>query len=184
MTRAPENTKYGRCEATSKTTGERCGRAAIDERGKCGYHGGKTPLKNGIYSDVVREEDRPILDALEDLSTARKLEETLNLQIMKLRRAVEMMNAPDEEADFWAAFMDLVESAGDGGEIDPAVVRELTNMLDTPNRAQRELMDLIRKTAKDLHKITDGETVNVGVDEETREDLDELRETLEAAYGE
>lgn len=181
MTRNPEDTRYGRCEATSKTTGDQCGRAAIDERGKCGYHGGKTPLKHGIYSDVVRPEDRPILDALEDISTARKLEETLNLQIMKLRRAVGLLDDPDREANFWDAFMDLVENTADGEELDPRVLRELAKMLDTPHRAQVDLMDLIRKTAKDLHQITEGEQVNVehGVDEG---DLDELQALLEDAY--
>lgn len=36
---------YGRCTATSKTTGERCRRDAIGEHGKCRYHGGATPTK-------------------------------------------------------------------------------------------------------------------------------------------
>lgn len=41
-----EETKYGRCQATAKSSGERCGRPAIGEHGKCGYHGGKTPTKD------------------------------------------------------------------------------------------------------------------------------------------
>jgi hypothetical protein len=31
---------HGQCEATAKTTGERCGQAALGEHGKCFYHGG------------------------------------------------------------------------------------------------------------------------------------------------
>ena len=31
---------YGQCEATAKTTGERCGQSALGEHGKCWYHGG------------------------------------------------------------------------------------------------------------------------------------------------
>ena len=42
----PEDTEYGRCEALARSSGDRCGRAAIGEHGKCGYHGGKTPTKD------------------------------------------------------------------------------------------------------------------------------------------
>lgn len=47
----PENTKFGRCEALARSTGRRCGRAAIGPHGKCGFHGGKTPTK-GQNPDV------------------------------------------------------------------------------------------------------------------------------------
>jgi len=176
----PEQTKHGRCEATNRQ-GEQCGRAAIDSRGKCGYHGGKTPLKNGIFSDVVREEDRPILDALEDLSTAQKLDETLNLQVMKLRRAVELTANPDEQADFWETFAALVDAAGQGGELDAKQIRSLARMLETPGKSQRHLMDLIRKTAKTLHDITEGQDINLqhGVDEDA---IAELQQLAEDAY--
>lgn len=40
-----ENTVHGRCQATAKSTGEQCGRAAVGEHGKCDIHGGKTPTK-------------------------------------------------------------------------------------------------------------------------------------------
>ena len=39
----PEDTKHGRCQATAKSTGKQCGRAAVGEHGKCGIHGGKSP---------------------------------------------------------------------------------------------------------------------------------------------
>ena len=150
----PEETKHGRCEATNRN-GEQCGRAAVDNRGKCGYHGGKTPIEHGIYSDVVREEDRELLDALEDLNTKQKLEETLNIQIMKLRRAIDGMESEDK-----AAFMDVFEevvagAAAPDGTIEGNQLRSLAKMLGQNDRAIREWMDLIRKTAKDLHKIED-----------------------------
>lgn len=172
--------EYGRCEAHSKTANRQCKQPAVGPHGKCYYHGGATPLQNGIYSDVVREEDRAILDALEDISTARKLEQTLNLQLMKLRRAVKLTSNPDEAADFWEMFEALVESAAQAEELDPSLVRELTQMLQAPDRSQRELMDLIRKTAKDLHKITDGETVQVdhGVSGDDLEELNQLANDL------
>lgn len=42
----PEQTKHGRCTATSKTTGDRCGQPAVGPHGKCTYHGGATPTKD------------------------------------------------------------------------------------------------------------------------------------------
>lgn len=38
----PEDTEFGRCQATAKSTGEQCGRAAIGAHGKCDIHGGKS----------------------------------------------------------------------------------------------------------------------------------------------
>lgn len=148
--------------------------------GRCKLHGGATPLDNGIFSDVVREQDKEVLDALEDIQTAQKLEETLNLQLMKLRRAVELTDDPDTDRDFWEMFERLVDHAGTAGELDPKLVRELSKMLQGPGRTQRELMDLIRKTAKDLHKIRDGETVNVehGADSDEIQELKDMADSL------
>ena len=184
MTDTTRNFRHGRCEATSKQSGERCKQPATDSRGKCYWHGGATPLTHGIYSDVVREEDQAVLDALEDISTAQKLEETLNLQIMKLRRAVGLLDDPDREADFWATFEDLVAAADSPEGLDAATVKNLANMLDVPHRAQRDLMDLIRRTAKTLHDVTEGQDINVSHDHDVdADDLDALRETIQQAYG-
>lgn len=151
--------------------------------GACKLHGGKggRPIEHGIYSDVVRPEDQALLDALEDISTAKKLDETLNLQVMKLRRAVAMTENPDAEQDFWGMFETLVESAASEEELNPALVSELAGMLQTPGRAQRDLMDLIRRTAKTLHDITEGQDLNVnhGVDDDA---IDELKELASEAY--
>lgn len=152
--------------------------------GPCKLHGGASPVgtpgegnynfETGIYSDVVRDEDREVLDELEDITTRQKLEETLNLQLMKLRRAVELTSNPDDAPDFWDLFEALVQGVNDSGEVDERKIRELTKLLQAPGDAQRELMDLIRKTAKDLHKMTDGETVRHehGVNPEQLEEID------------
>ena len=188
MTRNPEATKYGQCEAQSKTTGERCGRAAIGEHGKCGYHGGKSPggktgpengnWKHGLYSDVIREEDRGTLQAIEKMTTRAKLESTLNLQVLKLRRAVESMEE-SQQNEFWEAFSVVVEEMERPEDTD---LRALAQMLGSNDRAIREWMDLIRRTAKDLHKITDGETVRHehDVDEGA---IEEVKGLVKSAYG-
>lgn len=176
------NFTYGRCTATSKRSGERCKNPATDNRGVCHIHGGKTPLQNGIYSDVVREEDRKVLDALEDIETRQKLEETLNLQIMKLRRAVELMDNADEERDFWQAFQNLTAAARRGEELEADQIRELSKMLSSAEQSQMQLMDLIRKTAKALADMEDDapDKVEHSVDSDQ---VAELRGLMEAAYG-
>ena len=169
--------RCGRADDCGQTAGWGTNHVGV---GACKLHGGKTPLKHGIYSDVVREEDQAVLNALEDIQTAQKLEETLNLQLMKLRRAVELTDNPDNNAGFWGMFEELVNKAADTDELDPRLVRELSKMLQAPGRTQRELMDLIRKTAKDLNKIRDGETVNVehGADDETLDELQDMADSL------
>jgi len=188
MSKNPEATKHGRCTATNQN-GDRCGRAAIGDHGVCGYHGGKggAPTgedngnyKHGLFSEVIREEDKATLSTIEDMSTAAKLESTLNMQVLKLHRAIEGMESEDR-----AAFMDVFEevvdgAAGEDGEINEMQLQVLAQMLGQNDRAIREWMDLIRKTAKDLHKVTDGETVTVehGVDDEGLEELQDMAEDL------
>lgn len=38
--------EHGQCEATAKSTNERCKRPAVGEHGKCDKHGGSTPTKD------------------------------------------------------------------------------------------------------------------------------------------
>lgn len=151
--------------------------------GRCGIHRGGPSgpangnWKHGLNSTVLRSEDAAMLEAIEDLSTAAKLEETLNLQMVKLYRAVDEMESSDQN-EFWRAFVELVGKVEQPEETDLA---SLAQMLGQNDRAIREWMDLIRKTAKDLHKITDGETVNVdhGLEDGA---LDEIKGLVDDAY--
>jgi len=154
--------------------------------GRCSNHGGSGGAPagprngnwvDGLNSTALRDEDREMLDAIEDMTTIAKMEETLNLQLVKLYRAVESME--DGRADtFWGAFEELVEKIDHPEETD---LRAMAQMLGENDRAIREWMDLIRKTAKDLHKMRDGETVNVehGVDSE---ELGELRDMADDLF--
>jgi len=165
MTRNPEDTKYGRCEATAKSTGERCGRAAVGSHGKCDKHGGKSKkgedhpsFKHGLFSDHLGPEERRTIEALGEYDDEEKLEELINWRLARLRRAVEAMDS-SREATFWDAFSDLVEktSAPEAEEI-----KELARMLSQGNRAVQDEIDLVRKLIKDHNKIAEGEDVNLG----------------------
>ena len=153
--------------------------------GRCKFHDGpgaksgpeNPQWKHGLNSTVLRDEDEAMLEAIEELSTRAKLEETLNLQMVKLYRAVESMEESSQN-EFWDAFMQIVNQIEYPEDTD---LRALAMMLGQNDRAIREWMDLIRKTAKDLHKITDGETVN-HQHEVDEEQLDEIRELMDDAY--
>lgn len=164
MTRDPEATKYGRCEAMSKTTGKRCGRAAIGSHGKCGYHGGKSlkgkespSFKHGLFSDYLGDEDREVIEILEEYGDAEKLDELINWRLARLRRYLREMSEEDEMS-FWDAFRDVVDAAE---EITDDEIRALARMLGKNNQAVQMEIDLVRKLIKDRNKIAEGEDVNV-----------------------
>lgn len=157
--------------------------------GACKLHGGNAGapkgakngnFKHGLFSDVIRDEDKETLRQIEEMTTAAKLESTLNMQVLKLHRAITGMEDEDR-ASFMDVFKDVVTAAqAPDGEINSQDLRNLAKMLGQNDRAIREWMDLIRRTAKDLHKITDGETVKVehGVDEDGVEELAEQLDDL------
>ena len=157
--------------------------------GACRKHGGNAGApsgpangnwKHGLYSDVVREEDQATLKRIEEMSTAAKLEATLNMQVLKVHRAIEGLESEDR-TDFMDVFEEVVAAASaPDQQIDNEQLRYLAKMLGQNQRAVREWMDLIRKTAKDLHKITDGETVTV--EHGTSEDLEELKDMAEDLF--
>ena len=182
-------TEYDTCGATNRE-GDPCrlpaGWGTDDDTGRCKLHGGATPkgpghgaYSHGLYSDALRPEDYALLERIENMQTAVKLEDTLNLQIVKLYRAVESLEGDAERRSFWDAFHELVENVNNPDTDD---LRVLAQILGENDRAIREWMDIIRKTAKDLHKITDGETLRhehtVGAGDEELEELKEMADNL------
>ena len=166
MTRNPEATKYGRCEATAKSTGERCGRAAVGSHGKCDVHGGKSKngeehpgFKHGLFSDHLGPAERRTIDALGKYDDEEKLEELINWRLARLRRAVEALNEGSDQQSFWDAFREIIQKTD---PIEPDDIQELARMLSQGNRAMQDEIDLVRKLIKDHNKIAEGEDVNLG----------------------
>lgn len=158
--------KHGRCEAIAKTTGERCGRAAVGSHGKCDKHGGKSlkgedhpGFKHGLFSDYLGEEDRRAIDALDEYDDEAKLEELINWRLARLRRAVRALNDQEDQMTFWDAFGEIVDKTG---PVDKDEIRALAEMLDRGNRAVQDEVDLVRKLIKDHNAIAEGTDVNLG----------------------
>lgn len=166
MTRNPEKTEYGRCEATAKSTGNQCGRAAVGTHGKCDVHGGKSKrgkdhpgFKHGLFSDYLDEEDRDAIAALGEYDDAEKLDELINWRLARLRRAVRALNDQADQRSFWDAFGEIVSKTD---PIEAEEIKELAGMLARGNQAMQQEIDLVRKLIKDRNKIAEGEDVNLG----------------------
>jgi len=156
MTRNPEDTEYGRCEATAKSSGERCGRAAVGEHGKCDMHGGKSlsgedhpGFEHGLFSDHLGPEDRETIQVLEDVGNEEKLEDLINWRLARLRRYLRQMS-DEEERSFWDALQAILDQTG---EVEREELRELGKMLGNHERALQEEIDLVRKLIKAHDKV-------------------------------
>ncbi|WP_435065877.1 hypothetical protein [Halobaculum sp. EA56] len=153
--------EHGRCEATSKSTGERCGRPAVGEHGKCDIHGGKSKrgeesptFEHGLFSDHLSEEDRDAVDALAELDNAEKLEELINWRLARLRRYLRQKNDAERES-FFDKFDMMVQEGRKNGDpgLSAKQIKELAKALSINNRAAQEEIDLVRKLIKAHDKI-------------------------------
>jgi hypothetical protein len=162
--------EHGRCEATAKSTGERCGRPAVGPHGKCDIHGGETPsgtdsphFEHGLFSDYLSEEDRQAMAALEEYDDAEKLDELVNWRLARLRRYLRQMDEAERES-FFDKFDRMVQEARKNGEpgLSAKQIKQLGRTLNQNNRAAQQEIDLVRKLIKDRNKIAEGEDVNLG----------------------
>lgn len=155
--------QYGRCEATAKSTGDRCGRPAVGEHGKCDIHGGKSPrgmdhpnTMHGLRREYLDDEDRAIYEEVSATSNAEKIQEEIDWIKTKLLRAVR----ETEGNEGVGMARDLLEKVEDG-EADAEVVGALANLLKVSNGAVDRAIGRLNDLAKTHHKITEGDTVNV-----------------------
>jgi len=153
--------EYGRCEAIAKSTGERCGRPAVGDHGKCDIHGGKSPtgedhpaFEHGLFSDHLGPEDRETVAILKDVDNAQKLEDLINWRLARLRRYLREMDDDDRET-FFEKFDMMVREGRKNGELglSAAQIKELAKTLNQNNRALQEEIDLVRKLIKAHDKV-------------------------------
>lgn len=77
------------CEAKSKRTGQRCRAQAITGKTVCRHHGGKTPIKHGLYSKFPQAVAAQHLDAALKVQRLDILDKTISLLAAILSRWVE-----------------------------------------------------------------------------------------------
>jgi len=138
--------------------------------GRCKHHGGSNlrgrehpRFKHGLFSDVLNDEDRAIMEELDGVSNPDMLDELIRLNMVQLRRAVRYMSDDEEEArNFFDAFDQVVQEAAESGDgIGDREIRELAGMLQAGGQAMQKRMDLVRRLVLAHSKITDGEKLNV-----------------------
>lgn len=179
---------YDTCGAKNRE-GDACGLPSgwgtDDTDGRCKLHGGATPsgpeagaYTHGLYSEALREEDVALLERVEKIRNAMKLEDVLNLQIVRLFRAVEQMG---RDPAGWGTVRELVEELEDPSSED---LEAIARILSSEDRAIREQIDSVRKLAKDLHKITEGETLRLehSVEDGAAEEIEELQSLAEDLF--
>ena len=67
------------CEAKSKRTGQRCKAQAITGKTVCRHHGGKTPVKHGLYSKFPQAVAAQHLEAAQQVQRLDILDKTISL---------------------------------------------------------------------------------------------------------
>lgn len=67
------------CEAKSKRTGERCKAQAITGKTVCRHHGGKTPVRHGLFSKFPQAVAAQHLEAARQVQRLDILDKTISL---------------------------------------------------------------------------------------------------------
>lgn len=143
--------------------------------GRCKFHGGNNPsgedhpnFEHGLYSDVLSEDDREDLAAIEAMDNAVKLQSMINYELLRIRRAVGYLEgSDDDDRTFWDAFEEIMQAATETG-IESDDIRELAGMLDSGNQILVKRMSHIRRLIKTYHEITEGKQINIDADVEQR----------------
>ncbi|MFP5213070.1 MAG: HGGxSTG domain-containing protein [Acidobacteriota bacterium] len=94
----------GQCRAKSKRSGERCKRYAVPGKCVCCIHGGKSTgpkepncqnnaITHGIYSDAIREDEKPLWDRI----PLGSIDDEIRLAKLQLRRALIALAEVEEQ---------------------------------------------------------------------------------------
>lgn len=136
--------------------------------GRCDRHGGATlrgeehpNFKHGLFADVVREEDRDLLASIDGVDNAEGLQEMINYELLRVRRAIEFLEGEENSGTFFDAFHRILEASKETG-IGPDDIGALAKLLDSGQKALIDRMDHIRKMMKTYQELTDGQKINLG----------------------
>lgn len=143
--------QYGQCEATAKSTGERCRKDATGQHGKCNIHGGKSKkgndhpnFKHGAFSkyfeSTLSEREQEALDDLVDGLTADDEEEVKRL-IAQIAGKALLKAERSNNTQFLREFRQLlsefnVVDATDHVEVEGAMTQTVEHELTDEQRSQ------------------------------------------------
>ena len=151
-----------RCAAKTRDGGY-CENYPVTGSNRCRMHGGTQPkgmdspnAVHGLRSDYLSEEDQEIYKEVRQHSNVDLLQEELWMTKTKLLRAARAT----EGNEGVAMAQDLLEKIEDG-EADDEVVRALAKLLSVSDGAVDRAIGRMIDLSKQIHKQTEGETVNV-----------------------
>ena len=151
--------------------GQRAGhRTEHQGDGRCWLHGGKSPrgedspsFKHGLFSDYLSDDDREELKAIEAQGNLGNLQETINYEFQRLRRAVRNIEDADETRSFWDAYNEVINRAADTG-LGSDEIASLADLLDANYSAFNDRIESLRRLIKTYEELTEGRKVNIDGD--------------------
>ncbi len=101
-----------RCRARSKRSGKRCGKFAMKGKDVCSFHGGKTPIRHGLYSKYVGaglgQRIRELESDAELLDLRRQVAILQALQTRQLGKVASLETIPEEDLEITRRLTDSV----------------------------------------------------------------------------
>lgn len=142
----------------------------LDGEGRCSFHGGASPrgedsphFEHGLFSDFLSEDDREELERIEEMGNLGNLQETINYEFLRLRRAVRNIEDDDANRSFWEAYNEVIDRAADTG-LGQEEISALAELLDANYSAFNERIESLRRLVKTYEELTEGRKVNIDGD--------------------
>lgn len=138
--------------------------------GRCWLHGGNSPrgedspqFKHGLFSDFLSDEDREELEAIEEQGNLANLQETINYEFLRLRRAVRNLEDQPDEVGFWDAYNEIIQEASRTG-LGSDKILGLAELLDASYSGFDRRIEKLRKLVKTYEELTEGRKVSIDGD--------------------
>jgi hypothetical protein len=125
------------CTAKSKRSGVQCGNDAIKGKDKCRMHGGKTPIKTGLYSKYAPQGLADMMEEARKDPRLTDVREILLVQSSLLNNFLKRYQMPE----------------GEGLALNQEAIQLLMNISDT-----------IGKNIERLNKIEEGEKFTIRIE--------------------
>lgn len=180
---------HGRCEATAKTTGQRCGQPAAGEHGKCRFHGGATTaprgedsphFKDGTWSQYVDYDDDVVATVEQMDGDLAYLEELRDERMAQYYQALKHL-AANEGTE---VAMEILDKIDEGQEVEADLIRSLARVIGVSSQGVDRLVARIQSLTNDIVEIKGEHPERLEVEHSyDDEQLAQLRDDISAAYG-
>ena len=158
-----EEPRPDRCAAKCRDGGY-CTQYPVNGRERCKMHGGKQPqgmdspnAVHGLRSDYLSEEDQEIYDEVRQHSNVENLQEEFWMVKTKLLRAAKASNGSDGTE----LVRDLIDKIDEDQAVSDREIKAFAKLLQTSSGAVDQAIGRLIDLSKQIHKETEGETVNL-----------------------